>query len=99
MLASGTQDRGFVPDRSRRIFHNEKIHSTQSFDLSVFRLIPEQFQTNKVHDTSKIGQKKSIDGDFRVDLLMMPCRLIHSDVSEEISTSISRFCTSIPKRR
>jgi hypothetical protein len=26
--------------------------------LSVFRLIPEQFQTNKVHDTSKIGQKK-----------------------------------------
>jgi hypothetical protein len=26
--------------------------------LSVFRLIPEQLQTNKVHDTSKIGPKK-----------------------------------------
>jgi hypothetical protein len=29
VLASGTQDRGFAPDRSRRTFHNEKIHSTQ----------------------------------------------------------------------
>jgi hypothetical protein len=29
MLASGTQDRGLAPDRSRRIFHNGKIHSTQ----------------------------------------------------------------------
>jgi hypothetical protein len=55
VLASGTRDRGFAPDRSRRIFHNGKIRSTQSFGLSVFRLIPEQFQTNKVHDTSKIG--------------------------------------------
>jgi hypothetical protein len=34
VLASGTQDRGFAPDRSRRIFHNGKIHSTQSFGLS-----------------------------------------------------------------
>jgi hypothetical protein len=31
VLASGTQDRGFAPDRSRQIFHNGKIHSTQSF--------------------------------------------------------------------
>jgi hypothetical protein len=31
VLASGTQGRGFAPDRSRRIFHNGKIHSTQSF--------------------------------------------------------------------
>jgi hypothetical protein len=31
VLASGTQDCGFVPDRSRRIFHNGKIHGTQSF--------------------------------------------------------------------
>jgi hypothetical protein len=29
VLAPGTQDRGFAPDRSRRIFHNGKIHSTQ----------------------------------------------------------------------
>jgi hypothetical protein len=27
MLASGTQDRGFAPDRSRRIFSAEKIHT------------------------------------------------------------------------
>jgi hypothetical protein len=31
MLASGTQDRGFAPDRSRRIFLVEKIHSMPSF--------------------------------------------------------------------
>jgi hypothetical protein len=29
MLASGTQDRGFAPDRSRRIFPAGKIHSMQ----------------------------------------------------------------------
>jgi hypothetical protein len=31
ILASGTQDRGFAPDRSRRIFHAGKIHSMPSF--------------------------------------------------------------------
>jgi hypothetical protein len=31
MLASGTQDRGFAPDRSRRIFPVGKIHSVPSF--------------------------------------------------------------------
>jgi hypothetical protein len=31
MLASGTQDRGFAPDRSRLIFPAEKIHSMPSF--------------------------------------------------------------------
>ena len=30
MLASGTQDRGFDPGRSRRIFLGEKIHSMPS---------------------------------------------------------------------
>jgi hypothetical protein len=34
VLASGNRDRGFAPDRSRRIFHNGKIHSTQSFSPS-----------------------------------------------------------------
>jgi hypothetical protein len=31
MLASGTQDCGFAPDRSRRIFPAGKIHSMPSF--------------------------------------------------------------------
>jgi hypothetical protein len=31
MLASGTQDRGFAPDRGRRIFPAGKIHSMPSF--------------------------------------------------------------------
>jgi hypothetical protein len=31
MLASGTQDRGFAPGRSRRIFSGEKILSMPSF--------------------------------------------------------------------
>jgi hypothetical protein len=31
VLASGTQDRGFAPDRSRRIFPAGKIHSMPSF--------------------------------------------------------------------
>jgi hypothetical protein len=41
VLASGIQDCGFTPDRSRRIFYNGKIHGTQSFV---------EYQ-NKVHDT------------------------------------------------
>jgi hypothetical protein len=48
VLASGTQDCGFVPDRSRRIFHNGKIHGTQS-------LVESQ---TKVHDTEKTTPKK-----------------------------------------
>jgi hypothetical protein len=35
MLASGTQDRGFAPDRSRRIFPAGKIHSMPSFGREV----------------------------------------------------------------
>jgi hypothetical protein len=35
MLASGTQDRGFAPDRSRRIFPTGKIHSMRSFGREV----------------------------------------------------------------
>jgi hypothetical protein len=31
VLASGTQDCGFAPDRSRRIFPAGKIHSMPSF--------------------------------------------------------------------
>jgi hypothetical protein len=35
MLASGTQDRGFAPDRSRRIFRAKKILSMPSFGREV----------------------------------------------------------------
>jgi hypothetical protein len=94
VLASGTQDRGFAPDRSRRIFHNGKIHSTQSFGLSVFRLIPEQFQTNKVHDTSKIGQKKSRWGEiFRTcpDRPWRPLRLNYKDKIVNALSESSRW--------
>jgi hypothetical protein len=35
MLPSGTQDRGFAPDRSRRIFPVGKIHSMPSFGVEV----------------------------------------------------------------
>jgi hypothetical protein len=35
MMASGTQDRGFAPDRSRRIFPARKIHSMPSFEGEV----------------------------------------------------------------
>jgi hypothetical protein len=40
MLASGTQDRGFAPDRSRRIFSGEKILSMPSFGGEVKPSVP-----------------------------------------------------------
>jgi hypothetical protein len=40
MLASGTQDRGFAPDRSRRIFLAGKIHSMPSFGGEVKESVP-----------------------------------------------------------
>jgi hypothetical protein len=40
MLASGTQDRGFAPDRSRRIFPAVKIHSMPSFGGEVKSSVP-----------------------------------------------------------
>jgi hypothetical protein len=47
MLASGTQDRGFAPDRSRRIFPAGKIHSMQYMQYDTIQTtiespIPEQ---------------------------------------------------------
>jgi hypothetical protein len=46
--------------------------------LSVFRLIPEQFQTNKLHDTSKIGQnKKRIVRNVNLDSHSLPLKLKH----------------------
>jgi uncharacterized protein (DUF1786 family) len=40
MLASGTQDRGFEPGRSRRIFRAKKIRSTPSFGGEVKPSVP-----------------------------------------------------------
>jgi hypothetical protein len=40
MLPSGTQDRGFAPDRSRRIFPAGKIHSMPSFGGEVKPSVP-----------------------------------------------------------
>jgi hypothetical protein len=40
MLASGTQDRGFAPDRSGRIFPAGKIHSMPSFVGEVKQSVP-----------------------------------------------------------
>jgi hypothetical protein len=40
MLASGTQDRGFKPDQSRRIFSGIKIPSMPSFGREVKQFVP-----------------------------------------------------------
>jgi hypothetical protein len=40
MLTSGTQDRGFAPRRSRRIFSDEKILSMPSFGREVKPFAP-----------------------------------------------------------
>ena len=40
MLAFGTQDRGFKPGRSRRIFQGEKILSKASFGREVKPFVP-----------------------------------------------------------
>ena len=40
VLAFGTQVRGFIPDRSRRIFQGEKILSTPSFGEQVKPSVP-----------------------------------------------------------
>jgi hypothetical protein len=40
MLASGNQDRGFAPGRSRRIFPAGKIHSMPSFSGEVKQSVP-----------------------------------------------------------
>jgi hypothetical protein len=50
MLASSPKDRGFAPDRSRRIFPAGKIHSMPSFV---------QYQNNKSTRYEQILKKKS----------------------------------------
>jgi hypothetical protein len=52
VLASGTQDRGFAPDRSRRIFPVGKIHSMPSFGRGSKIICPVL-----VTRTTKKGQK------------------------------------------
>jgi hypothetical protein len=60
VLASGTQDCGFAPDRRRRVFHNGKIHGTQSFVE----------YHNKVHDTEQ--SKAAIQERVTAVLLSIP---------------------------
>jgi hypothetical protein len=47
MLASGTHDRGFAPDRSRRIFSVEKILSMPSFGGEVNHVPCPSFEARK----------------------------------------------------
>jgi hypothetical protein len=51
LLASGTQDRGFAPYRSRRIFPAVKIHSMQ-YD-TIQTTLKVQYQNNEAQDTNK----------------------------------------------
>jgi hypothetical protein len=51
MLASGTQDRGFAPDRSRQIFPAGKIHSMPSF-------VQYQNNTRTTNYTIRTNKKK-----------------------------------------
>jgi hypothetical protein len=65
MLASGTQDRGFAPDRSRRIFPAGKIHSMQydtiqTTQTTIESTIPGQWGT-------RYGQKKVIECQTELD--------------------------------
>jgi hypothetical protein len=64
VLASGTQDRGFAPDRRRRIFQNGKIHSTQSFSLSSnTRTTPDKQSTR--HEQNRAKKNPGGDKVFR----------------------------------
>jgi hypothetical protein len=66
MLASGTQDRGFAPDRSRRIFPAGKIHSMPSFGRESTIICPMLVTrtTKKVKKVKTVnyGTKKNPDG-------------------------------------
>jgi hypothetical protein len=59
MLASGTQDRGFAPDRSRRIFPAGKIHNMPSFGRGSKIICPMLVtRTTKRSKTVNYGTKK-----------------------------------------
>jgi hypothetical protein len=53
MLASGTQDRGFAPDRTRRIFPAGK-KSTACSTIRYKRQLKVQYQNNEAQDTNKL---------------------------------------------
>jgi hypothetical protein len=59
---SGTQDRGFAPDRSRRIFPAGNIHSMQ-YD-TIQTTIEIQYQNNEAQDTNKYFKKSRRRRDF-----------------------------------
>jgi hypothetical protein len=59
MLASGTQDRGFAPDRSRRIFPAGKIHSMPSLGRESKIICPMFVTRTTKGQKGKKGQKRS----------------------------------------
>jgi hypothetical protein len=66
MLASGTQDRGFAPDRSRRNFPAGKIHSMPSFGrgskIICPMLVTRTTKRSKMSKSSTMVQKNIPDG-------------------------------------
>jgi hypothetical protein len=67
MLASGNQDRGFKPGRSRRIFSGVKILSMPSFGREVKQLVPcRRFAERKrtLLDYVEVGSLRSNYSDF-----------------------------------
>jgi hypothetical protein len=81
MLASGTQDRGFAPDRSRRIFPDGKIHSMPSFRRGSKVICPmlvtrttkkvKKVKTVKMVKTVNYGKKKfPMVSEFFVDIIL-----------------------------
>jgi hypothetical protein len=60
MLASGTQDRGFAPDRSRRIFPAGKIHSMPSFGRGS-KIICPMLVTRTTRRSEKVKTVKTVN--------------------------------------
>jgi hypothetical protein len=59
MLASGTQDRGFAPDRSRRIFPAGKIHGMPSFGKGS-KIICPMLVTRITKKVKKVKRSKTV---------------------------------------
>jgi hypothetical protein len=65
MLASGTQDRGFAPDRSRRIFPAGKIHSMPSVGREskiIFPMLVTRTTKGQKGQHGQLWYKKNSDG-------------------------------------
>jgi hypothetical protein len=81
MLASGTQDRGFAPDRSRRIFSDGKIHSMPSFGRRSKIICPMLVTrtTKKVKKVKTVKMVKKVNsGTKKKSRRIFPAGKIHS---------------------